>query len=275
MTQHLEIFKRYDIEPKKSLGQNFLINDDFLEAIATAESLNGKHVIEVGPGYGALTQRILAQKPASLTLVEYDPIMVGILQNRQMRGELVIPVGTEFTIKHQDILQFQPERTSIVVANIPYYITSPIISRFLYEVEYAPTAMVILMQQEVGDKIRETRGFKSSYLSMTCQNRCTTIHESLRVAPANFFPPPKVDSSVLCFEVAPRSRDTISESRFLSILSAGFAHPRKLLVSNLSHGNAEKKKEIQEIFTKMGISEMVRPADLSLTEWHLIAERLS
>jgi 16S rRNA (adenine1518-N6/adenine1519-N6)-dimethyltransferase len=180
---HSEIQRRYSIEPKKSLGQNFLTNDHILASIAELKSLQGKHVIEVGPGYGALTEHILKQKPASLTLVEFDPKMIAILKDRYAKKELMPDASTEFEILHQDVLHFSPKQESIVVANIPYYITSPILFRFLYEVEHSPSAMVILMQQEVGDKIRESRGFGASYLSLACANRTSEIHEAIRVSP--------------------------------------------------------------------------------------------
>jgi 16S rRNA (adenine1518-N6/adenine1519-N6)-dimethyltransferase len=85
---HAEILKRYAIEPKKSLGQNFLVNDMILEDIAGFIDIAGQHVIEVGPGYGALTEKLIAANPASLTLVEYDPRMIAILQDRKSRSEL-------------------------------------------------------------------------------------------------------------------------------------------------------------------------------------------
>lgn len=151
MSNHSELLQRYQIEPKKALGQNFLTNDRIIEDIARHVDIAGHHVIEVGPGYGALTEKLIAGKPESLTLVEYDPRMVSILKDRKKRGELS---GVDkLTIVEQDVLQFIPTQSSLLIANIPYYITSPILFRFLYEVDLIPSEMIILMQKEVADKI--------------------------------------------------------------------------------------------------------------------------
>jgi 16S rRNA (adenine1518-N6/adenine1519-N6)-dimethyltransferase len=199
MTSHSEILAHYHIEPKKSLGQNFLTQDSILEGIAGVIEVTGKHIIEVGPGYGALTEKLLALKPASLTLVEYDTKMVEILEDRLKRGDFPLDGATEFTIHKGDVLAFHPERESVIIANIPYYITSPILFRFLYEVDFTPSEMVILMQKEVGDKIRETKEFGRSYFSLACKRKCSSIKECFKVAAGNFFPPPKVESTVLHF----------------------------------------------------------------------------
>lgn len=87
LSTHTEIFDRYNIVPKKSLGQNFLVQDGILEKIARATSLVGEYIIEVGPGYGALTQHILAAHPATLVLVEYDLLMIDILCDRLKKGD--------------------------------------------------------------------------------------------------------------------------------------------------------------------------------------------
>lgn len=161
---HLEILRHYGIRAQKSLGQNFLVNDDILETIADSIDITGQDILEIGPGYGALTEKILARKPKSLTLIELDKKMVYILESRIKEGDLVIPKETNFTIIEGDVLKYIPgetmspfSETSVspysVVANIPYYITSPILFRFLHELENKPEEMVILMQKEVGDKI--------------------------------------------------------------------------------------------------------------------------
>ena len=159
---HKEILKHYGIRAQKSLGQNFLVNDEILEAIADSIDITGQDILEIGPGYGALTEKILARKPRSLTLVELDKQMVYILHSRIHEREIVIPKETTFRIIEGDVLQYVPplprspsEEREIysVIANIPYYITSPILFRFLHELESKPDEMVILMQKEVGDKI--------------------------------------------------------------------------------------------------------------------------
>lgn len=136
------------IRAKKALGQNFLIDEEALFDIAHSVRVESKNIIEVGPGYGALTDYLIAQKPATLTLVELDTDMIAILKEKYPKT---------VNILHQDVLQFFPTADEYsVIANIPYYITSPILFHFLYASEFTPPEeMVIMMQEEVGEKILE------------------------------------------------------------------------------------------------------------------------
>ncbi len=192
-------FSPSSIRAKKSLGQNFLVDDGALSKIASACEVGGKNVVEVGPGYGALTERLLPLAPESLTLVELDADMVAILKDRLLRGDLAVPEGTEFEIRSADVLAFEPKSAPYrVIANIPYYITSPILERFLYTLPTRPEEMVILMQKEVADRIVAKDG-KESGLSLFCKNACVSIEEVAKVRAECFRPAPKVDSAVLRF----------------------------------------------------------------------------
>lgn len=232
---HKEILKHYGIRAQKSLGQNFLVNDQILETIADSIDITGQDILEIGPGYGALTEKILARKPKSLTLIELDKKMIFILESRIKGGDLIIPEETTFTIIEGDVLKYVPETSAYsVIANIPYYITSPILFRFLHELENKPTEMVILMQKEVGDKILRKKGYNNSYLSLALEFSCETIKEVCPVEKENFIPAPKIDSSVLSFK-REKGYDTHEAKKFLSITSAGFSAPRKKLLSNLAN----------------------------------------
>ena len=133
------------IQAKKSLGQNFLIDENALTDIANGLEITGKHIIEVGPGYGALTDYIIDRSPLTLDLVELDPDMIKILEKKYNT--------TIITIHHADVLRFiPPYQQYSVIANIPYYITSPILFHFLYDLENQPDEMIIMMQEEVGKK---------------------------------------------------------------------------------------------------------------------------
>ena len=130
------------IKAKKSLGQNFLIDEEALTDIARSINIGGNHIIEVGPGYGALTSYILSHHPDTLDLVELDPDMIELLDQRFMGDEVSPDIAdnpesilrtSPITIHHQDILTFTPPYDEYsVIANIPYYITSPILFHFLY-----------------------------------------------------------------------------------------------------------------------------------------------
>lgn len=105
---HREILKHYGIRAQKSLGQNFLVNDDILETIAQSINITGRDILEIGPGYGALTEKILDRKPRSLTLIELDKKMIEVLRSRIQEGSLVIPEETKFNIVEGDILKYIP-----------------------------------------------------------------------------------------------------------------------------------------------------------------------
>jgi 16S rRNA (adenine1518-N6/adenine1519-N6)-dimethyltransferase len=272
MTNHSEILRRYAIEPKKSLGQNFLTQDALLEKIANHVDLAGKHVIEVGPGYGALTEQLISASPASLTLVEYDPRMVAILQDRRKRGELAF--AGEFDIEALDVLQFSPSRPSVLVANIPYYITSPILFRFLYEVSQVPDEMIILMQKEVADKITKQKGYQNSYLSLALEYGCDTMEKLFEVKAENFVPPPKVDSAVVHFRARSEAPDPEAAKAFLSLISRAFSQPRKKAVSNLANAGIATKEALEAIFSEMGIRTDARAETISLDDWKRLIQRL-
>ncbi len=106
---HLEILRHYGIRAQKSLGQNFLVNNEILETIADSLEITEKNILEIGPGYGALTEKILARKPKSLTLIELDKKMVSILKSRIEEGDLIIPKETTFEIIEGDVLKYVPE----------------------------------------------------------------------------------------------------------------------------------------------------------------------
>lgn len=203
-----------------------------------------------------------------MTLVEYDPNMVRILNDRRARGEL--QYGGEFRILLQDVLEFEPDRESVLVANIPYYITSPILTRFLYEVKMRPSDMIILMQKEVADKIVKKKGYGNSYLSLTLEYACSSIEKLFEVKAGDFIPPPKVDSAVVHFRAGELPRE-FETKRFIRLLSHAFAHPRKKVISNLADANLASKEQLTDIFDGLGIRSDARAEMLDLPQWKQIA----
>ncbi len=177
----MSVVSDYAIRAKKAFGQNFLVDDAALSSIARAIDVEGQDVVEIGPGYGALTERLLSMRPKSLTLVELDPDMVRILKDRLSKGDLHVPEGTAFRILESDVLKYVPEFERYrIIANIPYYITSPIFDRFFYGLPVRPEFMVILMQKEVSERILAKEG-KESGLSLFCKNACQDIELVARV----------------------------------------------------------------------------------------------
>ena len=263
-----EIIQRYKILAKKSLGQNFLVNEEITTQISQLVEVAWKNIVEVGPGYWALTEKLLHQKPASLHLVELDRDMIEILEDRFMQPSPPAPLPEgegSFQIYNQDILEFVPEFQGYsVIANIPYYITSPILRHFLYDLENKPEHMIILMQKDVGDKIIGGKKDKTSVIRLLVEKRYK-VSEKLFVPPESFSPSPKVDSSVLLFEKHDSFQD-VDDHSFLEIIKIWFSSNRKKLIKNLVTGWYEKEKIIW-FFQENDILEMVRWEDLSIGIW--------
>ena len=263
----LEIIKKYKIKAKKSLWQNFLINDEILKKISEVLEIENKNIIEVGPWYWALTERILEKRPKNLTLVELDREMIEILDKRKENGDF--QNIDKLFIKNIDVLKFFPDfEEYFVIANIPYYITSPILRHFLFDVENKPEKMLILMQKDVWDKIilwqDYTKKQKSSVLSLFVAKKAIA-KEVIFVWKQNFSPSPKIESSVLLFERID-DFDYLEDEIFLEFIKKAFVEPRKKLVNNLQKAWYEKSK-ILDIFSLKNIDENIRWEDLNIRQW--------
>lgn len=270
---HQEILKKYNIVAKKSLWQNFLVNDSILDKIVDFIDLTWRNIVEVWPWYWALTEKILAKNPNKLELVELDKKMIEILEDRMKNWDFWLNVES-LSINNIDVLKYFPDfQDYIVVANIPYYITSPILTHFFYNVTNRPQAMIILMQRDVADKIRKVNWNKNSVLSLGVDLACDEVVEICRVWANNFIPAPKVESTVLYFKLRPNiDRELVS--KFLKIIKSGFAEKRKKLSSNLCKIWWFDKNQIEQVFKKLNLSDNIRAEELDLEKWQEIVEML-
>jgi len=268
------LLKKYKIKAKKSLGQNFLVNEKIVEEISNQLDINDKNIIEVWPGYWALTEKLLEKNPKSLRLIELDNDMIDILNDRIWNNNLNI-WDIDFKIKNIDVLKYFPEfKEYFVIANIPYYITSPILKHFLYDVENKPKKMLILMQKDVGDKIvkwqlkekdiTKKNKNKTSVLSLFIAKKAF-VKEVLFVWKQNFVPAPKVESSVLLFENH-GLYDDIDDKEFLDFIKKWFSEPRKKLVKNLLK-NWLNKEKLLKTFEVLNLWENTRAEELTLEKW--------
>lgn len=263
-----EYIKKYHIRAKKSLWQNFLVDEKILEKIALSGDIISRNILEVWPWYGALTEKILAQNPARLDLVELDKKMIDILEERQKEGSLWV-WNIPFSICHLDVLQYQYQWDSpySVIANIPYYITSPILFYFLYQIEKKPEIMVILMQKDVADKILSAsheKKPKSSVLSLFLYKKAYVSH-ICEVGRSAFEPAPKVDSSVLKFTLHSEFLE-VDDEDFLSFIKKWFSEPRKKLLKNLVK-NGYEKDIIEDFLQKNEYSLSLRAEDIGIHDW--------
>ena len=263
--------RSYNIWPKKGLGQNFLVDENAMNQIISAADLKkGDNIIEVGPGTGLLTEHLFA-KAKKVVSVEYDPDMVKILKRR------FGSVGN-LQVVHSDALKYRIADACFkdmgykVVANIPYYITSPLIKHFLQS-EQRPRLMVILVQKEVAEKICGITG-KSL---ITIETQLFGKPEIVSIVPSgSFYPAPKVDSAVLKIEAYDKPLIPDKDmADFLRIVKFGFSQKRKKLNNTLGAGLHIKSAEMAEILRKMDINPDLRPEDLEIADWAKLAKVLT
>lgn len=258
-----ELLHQYGLHANKRLGQNFLQDPYALEKIAqVAEIKPTDIVLEIGPGLGSLT-RYLAAAAHKVIAVELDDRLFPAL-------EAVIAPYQNIQLIHRDILDIEPKELVeqddyLVVANIPYYITSAVI-RHLLETVPKPRRIVLTIQKEVAERICAGPG-DLSLLALSVQ-----VYGQPRIAtriPAGaFFPVPKVDSSVLVVDIF--STPLVPESQldiFFQLVKAGFSQKRKKLRNSLSAGIHQVPAETEKLLRVVGIDPQRRAETLSLEEW--------
>ena len=253
---------------KKSLGQNFLIQPQIVADIVSAsETRTGETVIEIGPGTGLLTQKLL-ETGALVKAVEKDSSLIPILEEKFQRN---IENGS-LTLLNEDILKtsLKIDREYRVVANIPYYITGKIIRLFL-EKENKPKSMTLLVQKEVAERIL-AKDQKESLLSISVKTYGVPKYVKT-VRAGNFRPVPKVDSAILHIsDINNKNFADFSEEHLFSVLRTGFKSKRKKLFKNLKSFN--KNHKLDNAFDSCSTEKGLRAEDLSVEDWLCLANKL-
>jgi 16S rRNA (adenine1518-N6/adenine1519-N6)-dimethyltransferase len=261
-----------EVAPKKSLGQHWLYDDVTLESICdSAGVVAGDVVLEVGPGLGTLTRKLL-QRGASVTAVEFDSALAQTLAKTLSEDSpLNIEHIERLTVVESDILQFNlqqlPEGYK-VVANIPYYLTSNLI-RALCESPNRFSTAALLIQKEVAERVVAEPG-KMSLLSVSTQFYCEVSLGAF--VPAKLFtPPPKVDSQVLILHHREKPLfSDVDTKQFFKLVKAGFSQKRKTLLNSLSGGLALPKDDTRKLLGSAGIPSTERAQALSLQQWYAL-----
>lgn len=255
---------------KKSLGQHFLRSSRALDAIIEAgEVKEGDVVLEIGPGEGVLTKRLLAAGASILAVEKDDALAAGLREKFGgdiRRGKLVI--------EHQDILDFSPTKPIAahykLIANIPYNITGAIFEKFL-SAEHQPERMVLLVQDEVA-KRAVARDGKESILSVSVK-AYGEPHYIEKVRAGSFVPAPQVDSAIISVKgISKAFFQGFSEEFFFKMLKTGFSSKRKKLSSNLS--NLFDKERVVHTFEILHLDPNVRAEDVSVEMWGQLARSL-
>lgn len=259
------------LRPRKSLSQNFLTDPEALDAIVAAAELQpADRVVEVGPGLGVLTRRLLASG-ASVLAVELDPRLAEYLR-RELYGI------DRFELIEADALDLHPremfpnERFKLV-ANIPYHITSPLLHAFL-EGDRPPELTVLLVQLEVAERVAAPPG-QMSYLSVFVQN-VTEADVVARVPAAAFEPEPSVDSAVLRLRrrATPIVPPGDGREPFYRVVQAGFRQRRKQVHNGLTRELPVDRDAVERALAMCGVTPDRRPQTLSVAEWACLTAEL-
>ena len=275
------LMKKYNISANKSLGQNFLIDDEVVNNIVDSSEINKEDlVIEIGPGLGTLTN-ILLQKAGKVIAVELDSRMITILKDR-------FYLYDNFEIINDDILKIDLNKIIAqnkeennfkkvkVVANLPYYITTPIIMKLL-EDRLNLDSIIIMIQREVAQRITATPGTKLSG-AITYGVYYYAQAESIVVVPSeSFIPAPKVNSQVIKLNI--RNKPSVNlkdEELFFNIIKASFMQRRKTLVNALVNSKIiETKEKAKEIMKSLHMDESTRGETLSMQDFVNLANYIS
>ena len=262
------ICKRFDIKMSKKLGQNFLIKRGIVDEIVhAAELMPGEPVLEVGPGIGTLTQG-LAQSGADVTAIELDRRLLDVLDTTLASYDNVrIVHGDVLKLDVSTIMNYKPFK---VVANLPYYITTPIIMSLL-ESKLPIERLVVMVQKEVALRMVAKPGTKDYGALSVAVQYYTEPDIVLDVPPKSFLPAPAVTSSVIrCVLRDKPPVDVIDEKLFFRVVKAGFAQRRKTF-SNTMKTTGLSKDRIEELLAKANIDGQRRGETFTLQEFADVA----
>jgi 16S rRNA (adenine1518-N6/adenine1519-N6)-dimethyltransferase len=278
--------KKYNILPSRQKGQNFLINEDILDIIIKASDLKkSDEVLEIGPGFGILTQE-LAKKAGRVLAVELDKKLAEFLRIQFKKSKDIKIIEKDILdLEISDLPILRPvigeasegrgSKSYKLIANLPYNITSAVLRKFL-ENEYKPELIVVMVQKEVAERICAKAG-EMSLLSVSVQFYALPEIVEI-VSKENFWPKPEIDSAIL--RLRPRNyaelRGTtrnFSED-FFQIVRIGFSSRRKQLQNNLANGLKIKNQKIKEILEELKMDPLIRPQDLSISDWIKLVEVL-
>jgi len=263
MTNPRTILEFHELAPKKSLGQNFIHDTNMLAKIVnSAEIMPDDTVVEIGPGTGAMT-RILAEKARHVISVEIDESLRPVLAGELADYDNVLLIFED--ILKVDLLHVVGTKAFVVVANVPYYITSKII-RHLLDVHRRPRTIVLTIQYEVAERICAEPG-DMSLLAVSVQfyGKPQLI---TKVNPAVFWPRPDVDSAILRIDPYDDPVVDVPDSKtFFRVVKAGFSQKRKQLKNSLGGGLGMKSKAAGVLLDEAGIDVKRRAETLSLEEW--------
>lgn len=274
------IMNKYNIKANKKLGQNFLVDENTINGIIKSAKVSKKDlVIEIGPGLGTLTNKLL-ENAGKVIAIEIDKNVIAILNDR-------FKLYNNFELINQDILKtnisdiISNNLTSEIinckiVANLPYYITTPIIMKLLEE-NLNLESITVMVQKEVAERLTSIPGISKeigaiSYIIYYYSNAKIVLD----VPRTCFIPSPEVDSSVINLELLKTPRINIKNEKFLfNIIKIAFSQKRKTLVNSLINNNIfNSKEELEKILIELKLNPKIRSEELSLQDFIELAKKI-
>jgi len=276
-----DIMRKYKLRAKKSLGQNFLTNEKVLDAIVDASGLKSDEIaIEIGPGIGALTEK-LSEVAEKVFAFEIDETLIPILADTLQYYDNIEVINQD--ILKVDLDKFVEEngltgKTIKVVANLPYYITTPIMLNLINS-DYPFQSLVLMMQKEVAQRITATPGHREyGSLTIAVQTQMKARIDRI-VSSSSFIPRPKVDSAVAVLDRLPKDQIDIDDPEFFNkLIRSAFAHKRKNLMNNLLNWQGrtdENREKFEKVFEKCGIGDKARGEEVSIEQFKQMAVELN
>ena len=276
------LLKKYHISANKNLGQNFLIDENVVDTIISSAQVNNNDlVIEIGPGLGTLTSKLL-EKAGKVIAVELDPKMINILKDRfhfynnfELINEDILKVNLKKLILDEQHSEEEKLYTVKVIANLPYYITTPIVMKLL-EDKLPIESITVMVQKEVADRLTAIPGEKNTGAITYCVFYYCEPQEILLVPNSSFIPAPEVNSEVIKLNIREKPPiDLKNEKLFFKIIKASFMQRRKTLLNGLSNNGIASKEVLKNMLSNLGLNENVRGESLTINQFAEISNYLS
>lgn len=271
-----DVLSRHGFNFSKALGQNFLINPTVCPRMAEncgADENTG--VIEIGAGIGVLTAE-LAKRAKKVVSIELDTRLLPVLEETLSDFDNIEVVNADVmkTDLHALIEEKFQGMDVVVCANLPYYITSPIITMLLEE-KLPIKAITVMIQKEAADRLSTPVGSRDSGAITVCTNYYAEVKHLFNVSRGSFMPPPNVDSTVIKLEIRPETAVKVSdEKKFFKMVKSAFAQRRKTAVNSIASGMGLSKNQVAEALQKSGLDVNVRAEKLTMEELASLSENL-
>ena len=274
------LMDKYNIKANKNLGQNFLVDENVIEnAIEKSDINEDDLVIEIGPGLGTLTKYLL-EKAGRVICVELDKRMIKILEERFF-------LYKNFEVINNDILKVNLNelinqakqkynlRKAKIVANLPYYITTPIIMKLL-ESKIDIASLTVMIQKEVAERLAEIPGGKNTGAITYTVYYYGETEKLLEVSKSSFIPEPSVTSEVIKINIRKEPPVKVkNESSFFKLIKVAFLQRRKTLLNALTNNGISNKEELTQLLKKLNIDEKIRSEKLTIEQFAEISNNLN